>query len=205
MKKTILSLVALSLLSAASQAAIVISEIDLANNKIELVNTGPAAVDLTGYFFCNLFTGSPVYIGITLGQVDVPNSTTNSLNMAAGNVLTFSMAAAFVTDATGELGLYVNGSNFGDAGNMVDYVGWGANGQRDSVAATKGIWGNGTFVNVTGITAGQTIQLKQGFAGNSVGDYQLAASTIGAIQVPEPTAAALLGFGLLALARRRRA
>ncbi len=204
MKTPFLSLLAISLMSSSSEAAVVISEIDLLNNKIELVNNGLAAVDVTGFFFCNRFNGSPFYPAITLGLVDVANSSANSLSIAPGAYLTFAMTAAFIPDASGEIGLYINGSNFGASANIVDYVGWGANGTRDSVAAAAGIWGDGTFVNVTAITAGQTIQLKQGLAGNSVADYQLAASTIGFNQVPEPTTATLAGLALLALARRQR-
>lgn len=187
-----------------SNGALVISEIDLANNKIEIVNTGTSNINMAGYYFCNRFNGSPFYIALTTALIDAPNSDTSILTLGAGQVLTFQMTAAYIPDLTGEIGLYLNNSNFGLAANMVDYVAWGANATRDSVASTKGIWGNGTFVSVTGITSGQTIQLGQGLAGNSRSDYSLAASTIGFNQVPEPATAFLAALGLLAMTRRRR-
>ena len=187
-----------------SNGALVISEIDLANNKIEIVNTGSTSINMSGYFFCNRFTGSPFYPAITTALIDVPNSDGTTLLLAAGALLTFQMTSGFIPDASGEVGLYLNNSNFGSAANMVDYVAWGANATRDSVASSKGIWGNGTFVTVSGIASGQTIQLGQGKAGNSVSDYSLAASTIGFNQVPEPATALLAGLGLLAMTRRRR-
>lgn len=202
--KRLIATCALIVSASASPGALVISEIDLANDKIEIVNTGTSSIDMTGYFFCNRFTGSPFYPAITTSLIDLANSSGSTLVVGAGQVITFQMTAAFIPDASGEIGLYLNSSNFGSATNMVDYVGWGADGTRDSVAAAKGIWASGTFVAVTGITAGQTIQLKQGLAGNSVDDYSLAASTIGFNQVPEPTVSLLAGLGLFVLGRRRR-
>jgi len=197
-------LAALVASSSLTQGALVISEIDLANNKIEIVNTGTSNISMAGYFFCNRFNGSPFYIALTTALIDASNSDTSVLVLGGGQVLTFQMTAAYIPDASGEIGLYLNNLSFATAANMVDYVAWGANATRDSVAATKGIWGNGTFVNVTGIASGQTIQLGQARAGNQVSDYSVAASTIGFNQVPEPTTGLLAGLGLLALNRRRR-
>jgi hypothetical protein len=190
-----------------TRAAVVISEIDLINNKVELVNTGSSAVDITGYFLCNRFNGSVFYTQLTLPLVDLANSSANSLNILSGNFLTFSLAAGIIPDASGEVGIYMNNLSFGSAANIVDYVAWGANATRDSVAAAAGIWADGSFVSVTGITAGQTIQLKPGLPGNALGDYQLAASTIGInqVQVPEPTTLALIiGLGMVGMAQRTR-
>jgi PEP-CTERM motif len=209
MKKPVFILTAaasLAFSSMSTQAAIVISEIDLLNNKVELVNTGTSAVDITGYFICNRFNGSPFYTQITLPLVDTVNSTANSLSISSGSVLTVNLTASIVPDASGEIGLYLNGSNFGSSANIVDYVAWGANAARDNVAAAAGIWGDGTFVTVSTITAGQTIQLKQGLAGNVLGDYELAASTIGVNQVPEPTSTVLIAaLGMVGILRRQRA
>jgi hypothetical protein len=199
------TLAALLASSSLTQGALVISEIDLANNKIEIVNTGSSNINMAGYFFCNRFNGSPFYIALTTALIDAPNSDTSVLVLGGGEVLTFQMTAAYIPDASGEIGLYLNNSNFGSATNMVDYVAWGANATRDSVAATKGIWGNGTFVNVTGISSGHTIQLDYRSAGNQVSDYSLAPSSIGLnqVQIPEPTVGLLAGLGLFALNRRR--
>lgn len=196
----------LSCVSVASlQANVVISEIDVIGDKVELVNAGPANVSLAGYFLCNRLTGSPFYLALTTGQIDLPHSTDNDLFLAPGDVMTLQLSASFITDASGEFGLYLNNSNFGSAANIVDYVAWGADGVRDNVAATAGIWANGTFVSVAGSGAGQTIQLGFGLPGNSVGDYQIKPSTIGFAQsVPEPSAAAILMLGGLALLARRR-
>jgi hypothetical protein len=204
MKTTLAIAVLASTLLSAAPAAIILSEIDLVGNKVEIVNTGPANVDLTGYWLCNRLNGSPFYQAITTGLIDLPNSTDGNLQLAAGDVMTLQLTASFIPDASGEVGLYLNNSGYGNAANIVDYVGWGADGQRDSVAATAGIWTSGTFVNVSGITAGQTVQLAFGQPGNSATQYQLRPSTIGVAQsVPEPSSIALALIGGVALLNRR--
>ncbi len=187
MKRLLLSLPFLLLSAAASQAGLVISEIDLAANQLEVLNTGSTSDSLSGYWLCNLWQGSPVYIPVDSGMILPAQSSTTTLNVPAGGLITLQLTAAFVTDARGELGLYRNGSNFGVAANMVDYVCWGSSApspsSRDLVAASLGIWQLGTAIPVAGISAGQTIQLKFNEDGNSASDYQIAASTIGADQV----------------------
>jgi hypothetical protein len=191
--------------TASLHAAAIISEIDLLGNKVELVNDGAVNVDLNGYFLCNRFTGSPFYQALITSMIDLPNSTDGDLVLGPGHIMTLQLTASFITDATGEFGLYRNGSNFGSSANIVDYVGWGADGVRDSVAAAAGIWTNGTFVNVSGLTTGQSIQLKFGQPGNSAGDYEIRSSTIGVAQsVPEPASAGLLALGGWMLVHRRR-
>jgi hypothetical protein len=189
---------------ASLQATVVISELDLIGDKVELVNAGPGNVDLTGYFLCNRLTGAPFYVALTTSLIDLPHSTDNNLLLAPGDVMTLQLTASFITDASGEFGLYLNNTSFGNAANIVDYVGWGADGVRDSVAATAGIWVNGTFVNVAGSGPGQTIQLGFGLPGNSVSDYQINPSTIGFAQsVPEPSSFAIMMLGGIALLARR--
>lgn len=173
---------------AISHADLVISEIDMANQKIEIINTGPGPENLTGYFLCNRLNGSPFYPAITTAMIVSASSSTTTLALPAGGILTLQAPAGFTPQGSGEVGLYTNNS-FGSSASLLDYVGWGADGVRDSVAAAKGIWGLGTFVSVTGIQPGQTIQLGQGLAGNAFTDYSLAASTIGTNQVyPSPVA-----------------
>lgn len=204
MKSLLLSLPVLLLSATAARAVLVISEIDLANDKIEIINTGATTENLAGYWLCNLWQGTPVYTPIDQSMVVLGQSTTSTLTLPAGAILTLQSTAAFVTNARGEIGLYANGNNFGDPANMRDYVSWGGDAIRDSVAAQLNIWVDGTSVNVSGISAGQTIQLRYHEDGNSFSDYELAPSTIGINQIPEPASALLGGTGLLLLARRRR-
>ncbi len=183
---------------------LVISEIDLAGDRIEIINTGSTVENLSGYWFCNLWQGNPVYVPIDTGMIIPGQSTSASLTLPAGGILTLQSTAAFVTNLRGELGLYANPNNFGDPANMRDYVSWGGDAIRDSVAAQLGIWVDGTSVNVSAIAAGQTIQLKYHEDGNSFSDYELAPSTLGVNQIPEPASALLGAAGLLLLAHRRR-
>ncbi len=170
---------------ALAKANLVISEIDLVANKVEIINTGTSSVDMAGYQWCNFWTGSPRYTGVAATQIVASESTVTTLVLPAGAVVTFGLASTKITDLQGELGLYINGS-FNTSSSMVDYVAWGGDAAgRDTVAAGKSppIWVNATFITVTGITAGQTIQLGAGLSGNQASHYSLAASTIGVNQV----------------------
>lgn len=186
MKRTLLALFSSLVFGGIAHAGLVLSEVDLANNKVEIINTGSTAEDLTGHWFCNLWQGSPVYVQILATQIVAGESSVSTLSMPPGALVTIQSTTSFITDVRGELGLYKNGNNFGDAANMTDYLAWGGDAVRDSTAATLGIWGNTTSVSVTGISAGQTIQLKQGEDGNAFTDYELAVSTIGINQVVPP-------------------
>lgn len=193
--------------TALCQGAVVISELDLANNKIELVNTGASAIDFTGWQWCNLISGSPAYGSVTGNSVidAVLSSAGASLtNFGAGQVLVLNIADTWLRDGLGELGLYTS-SSFGTSTALEDYASWVGNGTRDSVAATAGIWVDNDPIDLTGIGAGDTVQLTLGQNGNSAASYQVAASTLGATNVPEPTTGLLGLIGLGLLARRRRA
>jgi hypothetical protein len=189
MKVRLLTVPAFLLSTALAHAGLVLSEIDLVNNKVEIINTGTTTEDLTGHWFCNLWQGSPVYVQILASQIVTAESSVSTFTMPPGSLITIQSTASFITDLRGEVGLYRNGNNFGDPNNMVDYVGWGGDPSRDDTAALIGIWVAGTSVNVAAIAAGQTIQLKQGEDGNGFADYELAASTIGTNQVMPPVVA----------------
>lgn len=189
--KTLLILFACTAATIASaEANLVISEIDLVGNKVEIINTGSSSINMTGYQWCNLWKGSPAYVALATSQIVAAQSTSTTLTLPAGGILTFQLTASFITDLQGELGLYSSGS-FGSSTAIVDYISWGGDAVRDSVAAGKvpSIWGNTTSVSVTAadISAGRSIQLGAGLAGNVASDYSLAASTIGVNQVtPAP-------------------
>jgi hypothetical protein len=173
-----------------AKANLVISEIDLVANKVEIVNTGSSTVNMAGYQWCNLWKGSPAYVALATSQIVAAQSTATTLNLPAGGVLTFQLTAGFITDLQGELGLYTTNS-FGTSTAIVDYVSWGGDAVRDAVAAGKvpPIWTTATFVAITAadITAGRSIQLGAGLAGNGFADYSLAAPTLGVNQVtPAP-------------------
>ena len=188
-KARLLTLPTLLFSTALTHAGLVLSEVDLVNNRVEIINTGNTTENLAGYWFCNLWQGSPSYYAISTSEIVVAQSSVATFSMAPGSLVTIQSTSSFITDLRGELGLYKNGNNFGDSGNMVDYVSWGGDGIRDDTAALIGIWAAGTSVDVTGITAGQTIQLKVGEDGNSFSDYELAASTLGTNQVVPPVVA----------------
>ncbi len=183
--KRMLFLLLPALVPGSALAQLVISEIDLAANQVELVNSGETSVNISGYFWCNRLSGSPFYPAVSAATIDAGNSETSTLEIGPGEWVTFTLGESFITDASGELGLYTTNS-FGSSTAIVDYVGWGADGVRDSVASSAGIWASGTFVDVAAIQAGETIQLKQSLPGNGKDDYELAASTIGVNQVDPP-------------------
>ncbi|NDV63152.1 lamin tail domain-containing protein [Puniceicoccales bacterium CK1056] len=182
MKKLfLLSLAALATTQLAQ--AQVISEIDLDNSKVEIVNNTASTVDLTGYFWCNRVNGSPFYPAVSAAEIDAANSTATSLVMASGEILVFQLTSAFLPASGGELGLY-NTNSFGSRAALVDYVNYGTStGVRDTVAVqSPAIWESNAAVDLSGAAPGETIQLLGGTAGDSVNDYIVAAGTIGAAQ-----------------------
>ena len=196
------------LTAAKLQAGIVITEVGLAGGsdslgQIELVNTGSATIDLTNYWWCNRVNGSPFYQTVgSASELYTGSGTTDpsaSLTVAAGQRIVLSIPASFVPAADGEIGLYSTNS-FGSSSAIVDYLEWGGDGIRDSVAAAVSptpIWentGSSTdYIDVSGLITGSTIQLNldslgNELAGNSAGDYSILPSSFGAAAaVPEPS------------------
>ena len=169
-------------------AQLVLSEVDLLLNKVELVNTGTTSIDASGWQWCNRVNGSPFYGAVSASVIDTNLSTAASLNVGAGEILVLDVAAGFLPNGNGELGLYNSGS-FGSTTALEDYVLWGAAGTRDSVADAKGIWTDNEFIDVTAMTTGDSLQLGLGNPGNDEDEYFVGPSSLGIAQsVPSPAA-----------------
>ena len=193
------SLSAIILTPALAQSAVVISEIDFNNNIVEIANTGTTAVDLSSYWFCNV----PTYRQATDSGFSIAaSSTASSLTVGVGEVLVLNITDNLAA-SNGEFGLYSSAS-FGSAAAIVDYVSWGAASGRDSVADAAGIWDDGTFIDTSSLISGQTIQLNENSAGNSVSDYFIGSASFGTIPEPSTGLLAMLG-GLSLISRRKRA
>jgi len=168
---------------------LVISEVDLINNKVELVNLGTNAVNATTWWWCNRVNGSPFYATISGSTIDTNLSTATSLNVGGGEILVMNVPAGFLPNGNGELGLY-NSNSFASTTAMQDYVLWGDVGFRDSVADSKGIWTDNEYIIVTNMTTGDSLQLDIGFTGNDADEYFVGPSSLGVAQsliVPEET------------------
>ena len=98
----------------------------------------------------------------------------------------------------------INTNSFGTASAIEDYVLWGASGIRDLTAENAGIWTDNDSIDVSGLGAGETVQLGIGLPGDSAADYTTGTGTLGSTNVPEPSIGLLALSGLCFLARRRR-
>ncbi len=174
------------LFTAIASANVVISEVDLTNSRVELVNNGTQAVNITNYRWCNRVNGSPFYPSVSSATINAEFSTTPDLVLLPGEVLVFDLSSAFLPPEGGELGLYLPSGGFGRRSALVDYINWGNSlGVRDTVADdAPAIWETNAAIDISGISAGDSIQLKSGSEGNSVTDYKVAPATIGQAQNP---------------------
>jgi hypothetical protein len=161
---------------------IVITELDLAGNKMELLNTDSAMIDMTSWWLCNRVNGSPFYSQLSNYTIDAANSTATSLDVAPGEILVLFLTPAVVPDAKGEIGIY-NTNSFGSASAIEDYILWGDDGIRDFVAQNAGIWTDNDSINVSGMGVGETIQLSPGTPGNSASDYFIGPSSLGTVDI----------------------
>ena len=186
-KNKLATVLLLSVLGSTAYGSLVISEIDVIGNKVELVNIGTNAINISSWQWCNRLNGSPFYTGVSSSStIDTNLSTATSFNVGIGEILVVGITAGLLPNGSGELGLYNSGS-FGSSSAIEDYVAWGADGIRDSVADAAGIWVSGTFITVSGLGVGDSIQLGLGKAGNAQDEYFVGASSLGIAQsVPEP-------------------
>lgn len=193
-----------------AQAEITLNEIDLANNKVEVTNTGGSSIDISGWWYCNRVNGSPFYsqlgtsltIDTSLSSEGVGASLTS---VDPGEILVLDVPATALPDVNGEFSFY-NTNSFGSAAAIEDYVLWGANGIRDIVAQNAGIWTDNDFIDISGIGPGETLQLSPGLPGDDESEYIIATGTIGSANVPEPATACcfLISTSMVLLRRSRR-
>lgn len=115
------------------------SWVDPVNDIFEITNYGDEAIDISDYRLCS-------EIRYPQGPLSTLTLESGSLNLGPGESVRVSGWP--VNDAAADLGLYLPSGSFGSAANMVDFLQWGAGGiGRENVAATKGIWTAGTFIN----------------------------------------------------------
>ena len=176
---------------------VVISEVDLANSRVELVNTGSLAINLTNHWWCNKVNGEPDdYPGVSSATINEEFSTTPDLVLLPGEVLVFDLASSFLPPSGGELGLYRRRS-WSNRVAMIDYINWGnSRGVRDTVADDPpAIWEKNAAIDISSTRPGDSIQLKPGAAGDSVNDYQVASANIGLAQSVLPVELKVTGIG----------
>lgn len=137
--KSFLTLLFVAFIFLQANAQIKITHVDPASETVTLHNFGGSTVNVSTYYLCNF----PDYKIVS--DMSVISGTT-MLTSGADFTVT---STVVLDDADGELGLYLNNSNFGSFPNMVDYMQWGsANHQREDVGVDAGVWLVGEFVNV---------------------------------------------------------
>lgn len=154
----------LSLLAGATVfGQVVLNEILVINNMatIELHNPGAASVDVSGYYLCNF----PTYMSVA----SLTLVSSDDLVLDPGEFL---VVSAFPSNnADGEIGLYLNDTDFADSDNIVDYMEYGSGGhQREPVAVAAGQWVTGGFVPTPNFLLGQALAYDG--EGNTPGDWQ---------------------------------
>ena len=100
----------LLLLSWSLNSQIVINEIDAANDRVELKNTGTTTVNVSSYWLCD----RPQYdqiggLGVFCGNA----------NLGPGDILVVNTGSINISGNDGEMGLYLN-SSFGSSNSIID-------------------------------------------------------------------------------------
>ncbi len=176
-------------LSATVQAQVIFTEIDLANDRIEIVNAGESMEDMSGWWVCNRFNGSPFYLTLaSQATIDTQLSTAGATlaSFLPGDILVLDIADAdFLPDDQGEFSLYSTNS-FGSSAAIETYVAWGANvGVRDTVANGAGIWTTNDFIDIAEMGVNETIQLTIGEDSVESTDFEFGSSTFGSFGADE--------------------
>lgn len=143
--KKFLRILFLAFIPLTGMAQLQFTEVDPAAQLITLKNFGAAAIDVSGYRMCSLFTYST-----GLGSSPQVTVQSGDFNLGAGEEVTFQWAtgAGFGPAETGaDLGLYLQSGSFGNPANMVCFMEYGSAGNgREPEAVLAGLWQSGSFV-----------------------------------------------------------
>ncbi len=119
---------------------------DAGNQKIELINKGPASVDLSNWSICIQLNYKRFPAGATIPQGGLYII---HVNKSGSNTPTEMYTGPYVNiNAAGDgISLYHTFSGFSVAANMEDFVQFGGGGKpRENTAVAAGLWVAGTFV-----------------------------------------------------------
>lgn len=137
--KPVLMLLFTAFIFVQTHAQIRIVQVDTSTESVTIHNYGGSTVNISSYYLCN-FPDYKILSGMSI--------TNGTLNLVAGTDVTVT-STVVLDNANGELGLYLNNSNFGNSANMLDYMQWGNAGHtRESVAVSAGVWPSGDFINI---------------------------------------------------------
>lgn len=117
------------------EANVRLSEVDVESNEIVLKNFGDAAIDISGFWICNLKS-----------YAQVNTLTTDDLTLDPNETITLDRQ---LNETASDVSLYLNNAGFGNSENIVDFMQYGADvgtAGRVDVAVAKGIWTAGEFV-----------------------------------------------------------
>ena len=124
-----------------SAALVGFLQVNPSTDAIYIKNFGEEAIDISAYRLCSEFT-------YTTNLTSDVSLISGSTSLEAGDTLVVSWP---ITDAAADLGLYLAAGAFSDTSAMVDFLQWGAAGiGREVVAASKGIWTAGEFIEGDG-------------------------------------------------------
>ena len=140
MRQTKLFFLIITLFSFAlsSEAQVRLLIVDPTTGTVGLKNFGNSEVDISSHRLCHLFN-YPVISSLTIINGD-PSS------LAAGETLVVTGVPLNATAS--DLGFYLPTGAFSDPNSMLDFTQWGSSGNgRESVAVSKGIWDEGTFIS----------------------------------------------------------
>ncbi len=119
-----------------SSTKLLITAVDMANNRVKLINFTSAAINVASYFLCARFTYELISSSTILS---------GSTTIESGGELSVQTSMDLNNDSS-DLGLY-SSSDFASSDAMVDFVQWGAGGGgREGVAVAKVLWTAGDFV-----------------------------------------------------------
>ncbi len=149
---------------------VVINEVKYADGTdlVELRNNGATTVDVSTFQLC---TGT----GPSYQALSSLTKVAGELNMAPGALLVVEYT---LPNADSGVALYVDGSDFENSANMLDFVQYGAKDSvREPLAVAAGLWIDDEFVPTVN---NNTNSIQRSNNGGSAGNWVEAAPTLGA-------------------------